>query len=149
MNDINAVIMTGRLTDEPDLRGTNNDIMTFTIAVNRSIKDGDDWKEEAQFFEWIRYKTSEKFAAMLHKGMLVTCKGNASIRKVESKKYKDKDGNHAKYDSIQFIVDGRDGLSFALPPRDAQSAPKKEPSHYPDGQPIEGGPEDFEDEIPF
>lgn len=153
MNDINTTIMTGRLVDEPDLRGNNNDILSFTIAVNRSVKDGDDWKDEAQYFDWVRFKTSEKFAAMLHKGMLVTCKGSASVRKAVSKLYKSKDGKEHEYNQIQFIIDGRDGLEFALPPK-GERTEKPMPTHYSDGTPIDDpkGPEHFEDDgddIPF
>lgn len=122
MNDINTVIMTGRLVDKPDLRGTNGDIMSFTIAVNRSVKDGEGWKDEASFFEWTRYKTSEKYCDMLQKGMLVTCKGSAMVSKFKSSKYKDKDGKEIELSVVKFVCDNRDGLQFALPKKEQSTS---------------------------
>lgn len=139
MTDINTVTMTGRLTDNPDLVGNQGNIMRFTLAVNRSYKDGEEWKDEVSFFNWTKFKASEKYVALFSKGMLVTASGFAKLNRVESKKYKDKDGNPAKFDSVEFIATG---ISFAAPKKEepAPTTPAK----------LSGGPEDFDDDsIPF
>lgn len=51
MNDLNSVNLMGRLTRDIEVRYTQNNIAhsIFSIAVNRNVKDGDGWKEEASF----------------------------------------------------------------------------------------------------
>ena len=53
MNDLNHVVLIGRLTQDAELKYTQNGyaISSFSIAVNRSRKNGDQWVEEANFFE--------------------------------------------------------------------------------------------------
>lgn len=51
MSDLNSVNLIGRLTRDIEVRYTQNNIAhsIFSIAVNRNVKDGDGWKEEASF----------------------------------------------------------------------------------------------------
>ena len=52
-SDLNMVAITGRLTRDSELRYTNGGmaIAKFSIAVNRRTKKGDQWAEEASFFD--------------------------------------------------------------------------------------------------
>lgn len=51
--DINSVTIVGRLTRDAELKYTNSGsaVTSMGIAVNRSRKDGDQWVEEASFFD--------------------------------------------------------------------------------------------------
>lgn len=51
MSDLNSVNLIGRLTRDIEVRYTQNNIAhsIFSIAVNRNVKDGNDWKEETSF----------------------------------------------------------------------------------------------------
>lgn len=51
MSDLNSVNLMGRLTRDIEVRYTQNNIAhsIFSIAVNRNVKDGNDWKEETSF----------------------------------------------------------------------------------------------------
>jgi single-strand DNA-binding protein len=51
--DINHVVLVGRLTRDAELKYTANGqaVCKFSIAVNRSRKNGDQWVEEASFFD--------------------------------------------------------------------------------------------------
>ena len=53
MTDLNNVSLTGRLTREAELKYTNGGlaICSFSLAVNRRVKKGDNWEEEASFFD--------------------------------------------------------------------------------------------------
>ena len=53
MSDINSVTIIGRLTRDAELKYTaqNQPVSKFSIAVNRSKKNGDKWEEEASFFD--------------------------------------------------------------------------------------------------
>lgn len=50
---MNKVIMTGRLTKDPDIRKTEGEgkllLANFTLAINRKIKNGN--KEETDYFD--------------------------------------------------------------------------------------------------
>lgn len=51
--DINSVTIVGRLTRDAELKYTNSGsaVTRLGLAVNRSRKDGDQWVEEASFFD--------------------------------------------------------------------------------------------------
>lgn len=51
--DINSVTIVGRLTRDAELKYTNSGsaVTRIGLAVNRSRKDGDQWVEEASFFD--------------------------------------------------------------------------------------------------
>ena len=53
MKDINHVTLVGRLTRDAELKHANSglQICTFSIAVNGSKKVGDQWQDEAHFFD--------------------------------------------------------------------------------------------------
>ena len=53
MNDINSCILVGRLTRDGELTYTQNGkaVLKITLAVNRSIKQGEQWAEDTAFFD--------------------------------------------------------------------------------------------------
>ncbi|MDP2791613.1 MAG: single-stranded DNA-binding protein [Rectinemataceae bacterium] len=53
MRDINVVVLVGRLTRDSELKYTKSGmpIARFSIAVNRSRKQGEEWVDETSFFE--------------------------------------------------------------------------------------------------
>src|SRR5450756_2279739 len=80
MNDLNQVVLTGRITRDPDIRYTPSGKKTarVSIAVNRSwnaSKDPSvrDWKEEASFVD-------DKIEKSAEKGLRVLVTGRLSIR---------------------------------------------------------------------
>jgi single-strand DNA-binding protein len=59
--NLNKVMLTGRLGKDVELRVTPNgkSVATFSVASSRPIKDGDNWKEQT---EWFRVVAWEKLA---------------------------------------------------------------------------------------
>ena len=53
MNDINSCILVGRLTRDGELTYTQNGKakLAFSLAVNRSIKQGEQWADDTAFFD--------------------------------------------------------------------------------------------------
>jgi single-strand DNA-binding protein len=53
MADLNHVMLIGRLTRDAELKYTANGqaVCKFSIAVNRRRKNGDQWEDEANFFD--------------------------------------------------------------------------------------------------
>jgi len=53
MADLNHTVLIGRLTRDAELKYTANRqaVSKFSIAVNRRKKNGDQWEDEANFFD--------------------------------------------------------------------------------------------------
>lgn len=81
MNDLNTVCLMGRLTQSVECRyiKSGTPIMEMTVAVNRNVKKGEQWGQEASFFT---VKTFSKYAEslakknLLFKGARVILKGS-------------------------------------------------------------------------
>lgn len=87
MANYNRVILMGRLTRDPELRytGGGTAVCNFSIAVNRRIKKGDDWADEASFFDIVAFgKRGEAIAEYLGKGRLIFIEGELQQRRWES-----------------------------------------------------------------
>ena len=78
MNDMNSVCLVGRLVREAILSYSNGGtaILKFSIAVNRSVKKGDKWEDEASFFDCVMFsKMAESVNKYLEKGKQVSIIG--------------------------------------------------------------------------
>jgi single-strand DNA-binding protein len=79
VTSINRVVLVGRLTRDMELKTTPNGtaVGKFSIAVNTSYKSGEEWKEEAHFFNVVLWgKRAEALAKYLTKGMEVGIDGS-------------------------------------------------------------------------
>lgn len=78
MRDVNIVVLVGRLTRDAELKYTNSGqaICRFSVAVNRSRKQGEQWVDEASFFD-VDYwgKGGEAVNQYLVKGKQVAVEG--------------------------------------------------------------------------
>lgn len=87
MNDINAVTLTGRLTQDAELKYTNGGmaISEFAIAVNGSKKNGDQWEQIASFFDCTMFgKRAESLAHYMEKGKPVAIAGRLDQQRWKS-----------------------------------------------------------------
>lgn len=78
MADINRVIEIGRLTKDAEVTYTpgGTAVAKFTIAVNRKVKNGDDWVDEANYFDIKLFgKSAESLKSYLLKGKIVGVDG--------------------------------------------------------------------------
>ena len=86
----NVVILSGRLTSDPELKTTPSGVYvcSFTIAVERKYKQGED--RQADFINIVAWRhTAEFIAKYFQKGSMIGIEGSAQTRK-----YQDKDGNN-------------------------------------------------------
>ncbi len=77
-NDINQVVLVGRLTRPQELKFTQGGmaIMTFSLAVGKRVKKGDKWEDEANFFDCTMFgKSAEAVKQYLTKGQQVSISG--------------------------------------------------------------------------
>lgn len=101
---INRVVLTGRLTRNPDLRTTGSGISvaTFTLAVDRQYTDAQG-KRGAEFISCVIWrKAAENFCKFTSKGSLVGVDG-----RIQTRNYNNADGQ--KVYVTEVIVD-----NFAL-----------------------------------
>ncbi len=77
-NDTNHVLLIGRLTRDAELKYTNSGmaVARLGLAVNRKRKSGDQWIEEASFFDVVVWgKTAEGLQQYLVKGKQIAVDG--------------------------------------------------------------------------
>jgi single-strand DNA-binding protein len=78
MADLNHVVLIGRLTREAELKYTSGGqaVCKFSIAVNRRKKNGDQWEDEANFFDIVVWgRQGESLHPYLVKGKMVGVDG--------------------------------------------------------------------------
>ncbi|MDR1955304.1 MAG: single-stranded DNA-binding protein [Treponema sp.] len=78
MADLNHVVLIGRLTRDAELKYTANGqaVCKFSIAVNRRRKNGDQWVDEANFFDIVVWgRQGESLNQYLVKGKMVGIDG--------------------------------------------------------------------------
>lgn len=78
MADINHVVLVGRLTRDAEMKYTNSGtaVSKFSIAVNRRRRSGDQWTDEASFFDCTLWgKVAEAVTPYLVKGKQVGVQG--------------------------------------------------------------------------
>ena len=113
MKDLNHVVLVGRLTRDAELKylNTGTAICTFSIAVTRSVKKGDKWEDEGNFFDVSLFgKQGEAVAQYLTKGQQVAVDGSLKQDRWE------KDGQkHSRVvivaDTVQLLGGKRDPAS--------------------------------------
>ncbi len=99
MSDTNKWIVVGRLTKDSEL-GTSvsgSSYLRFSIATNRSIKEGEVWKDETSFFDFTLFGGRTKLTEFLKKGTMVLIESQVRLEHWE------KDGE--KRQKIGFVVD--------------------------------------------
>lgn len=87
---LNKTIVMGRLTKDPELRRTQNDVpfVSFSIACDRDYQPGGTEKK-TDFFNCTAWRgTAEFISTHFHKGKMIVILG-----RFENDEYKDKDGN--------------------------------------------------------
>ena len=78
MADLNHVVLIGRLTRDAELKYTagGQAVCKFSIAVNRRKKSGDQWEDEANFFDIVLWgKQGESLQTYLVKGKMIGVDG--------------------------------------------------------------------------
>lgn len=154
MTDLNHVSLIGRLTRDAELKYTSNGfaISNFSVAVNRRKKNGEQWVEEASFFDITLYgKSAESLKQYLVKGKQVAIDGELRQDRWEQ------DGQPRSKviisaTNIQLLgggtnaPQGNSARSFEQPSNSYQQS--KEGS-YDSGPAYNGMDGDFPEDIPF
>ena len=78
MNDVNSVVLIGRLTKDADIKylQSGTAVLNFSLAVNESVKNGNSWSERANFFDITFYgQQGEGLRQYLGKGKQIAITG--------------------------------------------------------------------------
>lgn len=77
-NDINRVVILGRLTRPPELKSTNSggNLCRFSLASNYTKKQGDTYTDAVNFIDCIAFgKTGDAIAKYVSKGQRILIEG--------------------------------------------------------------------------
>ncbi|MHA1568315.1 MAG: single-stranded DNA-binding protein [Alphaproteobacteria bacterium] len=140
MANYNRVILMGNLTRDPELRytGTGTAVCNMSIAVNRRVKRGDRWEEEANFFDIVVFgKVAENSAEYLSKGRPILIEGELQQRRWEDQEGRKRSKVEVIANNVQFLGSRGGGGGGRQTNKDSK------PSNDDGPPPIE------DDEIPF
>ncbi|HHU36831.1 MAG TPA: single-stranded DNA-binding protein [Treponema sp.] len=154
MADVNHVVLIGRLTRDAELKYTSGGLAVckFAIAVNRRRKSGDQWVEEASFFDIVLFgRSGEAINQYLVKGKQVAIEGELNQNRWEQ------DGqNRSKVEinasNVQLLGGGgqQGGSNNSAPASQGNPYQRRQESQEPSRMGGESsGPSDFPDDIPF
>lgn len=146
MKDFNQFSVVGRLTRDAELKYTaaGTALSNFSVACNDSLKKGDQWVDEASFFDFTLWdKLAEGLSKYLIKGTQVVVAGRLKQERWE------RDGqNHTKVGfkvmDIQLVGSKRDPAAQ----EGTYSAPEPAPRES-SGEAKRFDPAAYEDDIPF
>ncbi len=105
----NLVVLTGRLTADPELKTTANglSVTTFSIAVDRRYRSGEE--RQTDFINIVAWRqTAEFITKYFKKGNLIGIEGS-----IQTRRYQDKNGNNrvafeVVVNNVQFVESKRD-----------------------------------------
>jgi single-strand DNA-binding protein len=147
MVDLNHVVLIGRLTRDAELKYTANGqaVCKFSIAVNRRRKNGDQWEDEANFFDIVVWgRQGESLNQYLVKGKMVGVDGE-----LRQDRWQQDGQNRSKVEIVANylqLLGGGSGGGAASGGGSAGPAPERQ------NPPAAGGRADddgFADDIPF
>ena len=105
----NLVVLTGRLTADPELKTTPSgvSVTSFSIAVNRNYKQGEEQKTD--FINIVAWRSTAEFICRyFKKGTLIGIEGS-----IQTRKYQDNNGNNRYVfevvaNNVQFVESKRE-----------------------------------------
>ena len=109
----NLVVLTGRLTADPELRytGNNTPVTSFSIAVNRRYKAGEE--SQADFINIVAWRqTAEFITKYFSKGSMIGIEGSIQTRRyVDKETGKNRTAFEVIANNVQFVESKRDNGS--------------------------------------
>lgn len=119
----NLVVLTGRLTADPELKTTSNgtSVVSFSIAVDRRYRAGEE--RQTDFINIVAWRSSAEFISKyFKKGSLIGIEGS-----IQTRRYTDKNGNNRTAfeviaNNVQFVESKRDGSATGSEPASFSNA---------------------------
>lgn len=114
---MNKIVLTGRLTANPELRYTANNtaVTSFTLAVDRNFKN-EDGNKEADFINIVAWnKKAELIHQYLKKGDRVGIGGRLQVRKYQNERGENRYVTEVVADEVEFLNSKKSGLDEKNP----------------------------------
>jgi len=151
-NDVNVVVLVGRLTRDAELRYTNSGLAVcrFSLAVNRRKRSGDSWEIEPNFFDVVLWgKQGEAVQRYLEKGKQVSVSGE-----LRQNRWEQNGQNRSRVEiiatTLQLLGGGSSSGRQSSPGENQFQPGAGSGQDFGSGSSSEmNGPEDFDDDIPF
>ena len=151
MADLNHVTLIGRLTRDAELKYTSGGqaVCKFSIAVNRRKKNGDQWEDEANFFDIVVWgRQGESLHQYLIKGKMICVDGE-----LRQDRWQQDGQNRSKVEIVANYLQllggnpsGSSGTGGGYSNNSGNARGAAYPAPQGDRQPAEDG---FADDIPF
>lgn len=94
---LNCVAIMGRLTNDPELKSTNDGVhvLSFTVAVDRNfVRQGEE--RQADFIDCVAWRQQAEFISRyFHKGSMIAIQGA-----IQTRNWEDKNGSKRKSTEI-------------------------------------------------
>jgi single-strand DNA-binding protein len=119
----NIVILTGRLTADPELKTTTSGIpvTSFSVAVARRYRSGEE--PQADFINVVAWRQTAEFVSKyFQKGSMIGIEGS-----IQTRRYQDKNGNNRTAfevvaSNVQFVESKRDSSNVGSEPASFSNA---------------------------
>ena len=124
---LNSIIIMGRLTADPELRTTpsNLSVTSFTVAVDRNYKSGDE--RQTDFINCVAWRATADFVTRyFRKGQMIAVQGSLQVRNYEDKNGNKRTAYDVVADNVSFCGDknqDNSGSFTVLPDKQEVSAP--------------------------
>ena len=105
-NDINKIIIIGRLTRDPEMKHTPNGtaVANFSIANNRNYTVGDEKREEVGFYNCVAWsKLAELIVQYCPKGSKIALEGRLQQRRWETDQGQQRSVVEIVAENVQFL----------------------------------------------
>ena len=138
MANLNRVILIGRLTKDSETRvlNTGTPVTKFSMAVNRRKKQGDQWIEEANFFDVVAWgRLGEALQQYLIKGKEVAIDGE-----LRQNRWEHEGQTRSKIEVIANAIQ-------LLGSNNGNSSSQSQNNNY--QEPKNNEPMNYDDDIPF
>lgn len=117
---MNKVIITGRLTADPELRQSQSGVASckFTVACDRRFADKNTGKREADFISCLAFKnTAEFISRYFNKGKMIAIEGTLRTGSYKDKKHDDVTHytTDVLVDNVEFCGDKGSGQAEQTP----------------------------------
>ena len=117
---LNTAIIMGRLTADPELRTTQTglSVTSFTVAVDRNYKSGDE--RQTDFINVVAWRGTADFVSRyFKKGQMIAVQGS-----IQTRSYEDKNGN--KRTAVEIVADNVSFCGSKTESGNAYGAPRAE-----------------------
>jgi single-strand DNA-binding protein len=120
MASLNKVLLLGNLVRDPEVRYTasGTPVSTFSLAVNRRMRQGDDWRDEVCFIDVITFgRQAETVGEYLAKGRAALIEGQLRWRSWDGGDGQRRSKHEVIAERVQFLPPQRDDtVEGAVPP---------------------------------